>query len=177
MILTVKHPLLSRWLFTAALGAPTLQAGHLEGPAGLDFQREVTTGATGGFGSSGSFGSFGSFGTPHFNCNRPGETAANCGLGAGIDPDTTPFLQELVNDGGRTYYHMIIGLPGQAFVQETFMVLAGDPLPEPTVPAVGRPVACASGAIPKVWRAVAGIRCATMPRLLPVSQPAIPLRP
>ena len=124
---TVKHLLLACWLFTAWLAlVPTAQASPLEGPTGLDFQRE-NSGSTGGFGSSGSFsGSFGSFGTPHFNCNRPGETSANCGLGSGTDPDKTPFLQELVNDGGRTYYHMIIGLPGQAFIQETFISTGGN---------------------------------------------------
>ena len=123
---TLKHSLLACWLFMGGLAlAPTVQASHLEGPTGLDFQREVSSGSSGGFGSSGSFGSFGSFGTPHFNCNRPGETSANCGLGSGTDPDKTPFLQELVNDGGRTYYHMIIGLPGQAFVQETFISTGG----------------------------------------------------
>ena len=48
-----------------------------------------------------------------------------CGLDSGTDPDKTPFLQELVNDGGKTYYHLIIGLPKQAFVQETFISTGG----------------------------------------------------
>lgn len=89
----IKRVLSTAWLVTVwlALASP-LQASHLESATGLDFQREVNSGSSGGFGSSGSFGGFGSFGSPHFNCNRPGETAANCGLGSGADPDKTPFL-------------------------------------------------------------------------------------
>lgn len=122
----ITRLLFTSWLVTAwlALSSP-IHASHLEGATGLDFQREVNSGSSGGFSSSGSFGGFGSFGTPHINCNRPGETAANCGLGSGADPDKTPFLQELVSDGGKTYYHMIIGLPGEAFVQETFISTGG----------------------------------------------------
>jgi len=67
---------------------------------------------------------------PNINCNR-GEGAVNCGHGGGSDPDTTPFLQELVTgDDGFSYFHVIIGDPahdpgGGGFAQEVYIRAGG----------------------------------------------------
>lgn len=113
-----KTTLSSIGIVSCALLAPA--ALHAEFT--LNFQRISGSSSSGGF-SSGSFGSFS--GTPYFNCNRPDESPFNCGLGGGSDPDKTPFLQELVSEGGKTYYHLIIGLPGEPFAQETFIGTGG----------------------------------------------------
>lgn len=106
----------------------TSQAGDPEDPVtGLDWKPESSTGS-GTWGWSNSWGSWGS-GTPnppYFNCNRPNETSANCGLGNAADPDTTPFLQEVINHNGRSYYHIIVGLPDQNFAQEIFIGTGGN---------------------------------------------------
>lgn len=63
---------------------------------------------------------------PYINCNR-GEPNVNCfdqsaRVSAIPDPDKTPFLQErVVGSDGQTYYHVIIGLPTDAFSQEIFI--------------------------------------------------------
>lgn len=65
----------------------------------------------------------------NFNCNRPGAPGnfEDCGdndeLRGNNDRDTTPFLMERVRDpvSGAQYYHTIIGLPGDDFVQETYI--------------------------------------------------------
>ncbi len=58
---------------------------------------------------------------PHANCNR-GEGSIQCASGGSADPDQTPFLQERVlGDDGQPYYHTLIGLPGDDFLQETYI--------------------------------------------------------
>lgn len=49
-------------------------------------------------------------------CDRPGGVA-QCGSGA---TDSTPYLQEVVNYGGRDYWHQIIGRAEDGWVQEVY---------------------------------------------------------
>ncbi|HHM06393.1 MAG TPA: hypothetical protein ENJ19_11750 [Gammaproteobacteria bacterium] len=72
-------------------------------------------------------------GTSYFNCNRPDSGAGvNCTSHDGgatngtVDPDKTPFLQEVVTDvDGKRYFHVIVGLPPgpgeDGFAHETFI--------------------------------------------------------
>ena len=96
-------------------------------PLGAEFPLNFTPigNSGGGGGWGGGWGAGGGSFDSSLSCNRPGETSEKCGLLAGSDPDQTPFLQELVNEGGRTYFHLIIGLPGQGFVQEVFIGTGG----------------------------------------------------
>lgn len=66
------------------------------------------------------------------SCNRPGFSSNNCNTDFEvhlpgiehneIDRDRTPFLQEMVSDeAGNRYYHLIIGLPTDAFAQEAYI--------------------------------------------------------
>lgn len=66
----------------------------------------------------------------NFNCNRPrapGSGFEECDkndlLRGNNGRDTTPFLMERVRDPltGEQYYHTIIGLPGDDFVQEAYI--------------------------------------------------------
>lgn len=60
----------------------------------------------------------------YLECNRGGGNN-NCDrdeVSPGTDPDRTPFLQEALTDpNGRTYFHLIIGLPTDAFAQEVYI--------------------------------------------------------
>ncbi len=57
------------------------------------------------------------------NCNRPGQQI-NCGNQSGGHADTvTPFFNEVLDTDSGKFYHSIIGLPGEEFVQETFIGL------------------------------------------------------
>lgn len=60
------------------------------------------------------------------NCNRPGQQI-NCStnVSGGNSDETTPFLNELVEVDGVIYYHTIVGLPGDDFVQETYIQQGG----------------------------------------------------
>lgn len=64
-------------------------------------------------------------GLAHVVCNRP--EASFCSSHASQNADTTPFLQEIVSDPGGTgsYYHVIVGLPGDTFVQESYIKVSG----------------------------------------------------
>lgn len=120
-----RRPLLAVLLI---LNLPlAVAAGDPEDPVtGLDWRPEGS-GRGAAWGWSNSWGNWGSGAPspPYFNCNRPGENAANCGLRSGEDPDKTPFLQEVVSFNGRSYYHVIVGLPGQDFAQEAFIGTGG----------------------------------------------------
>lgn len=115
--------LLACWLFTAGLVlAPTAHATHLESATGLNFQPEIAPSSTNFGTGSGSGG-----GGVNFSCNRPGvANNDNCKIGNNVlDPDKTPFLQEMVNADGVSYFHIIIGLPTDKFVQEVFIRAGG----------------------------------------------------
>jgi hypothetical protein len=76
-----------------------------------------------------SSGGMGDGGQGYINCNRRG-TSYNCGQGGGMgggnDPDKTPFLQEIVSEGGINYFHVITGLNGtSSFAQEVFIRIQG----------------------------------------------------
>ena len=59
------------------------------------------------------------------SCNRPGLDQCKNHIGPSVDK--TPFLQEIVSDPGGTgnYYHVIVGLPGDSFVQESYIKVSG----------------------------------------------------
>lgn len=70
---------------------------------------------------------------PYVNCNR-GEGVFNCRVESSnfsaVDPDRTPFLQEIVRGtDGNNYYHVIVGLPDTGFAQETFIRANGSNWP------------------------------------------------
>lgn len=56
-------------------------------------------------------------------CNFPGyANQGNCGsFVPGNEGTTTPFVNELVTDGIKTYYHLIVGDPNSNFAQEIYV--------------------------------------------------------
>jgi hypothetical protein len=59
----------------------------------------------------------------NIDCSTP--TAGGCVRGSSFsDPDKTPFYQELVNDQGLSYYHVLIGAPGDEMSQEYYIAVA-----------------------------------------------------
>lgn len=68
------------------------------------------------------------------SCNFPGEPSADCDriwhTDTKTDPDTTPFLQELVTDGNKNYYHVVVGDRAMGFATEYYIeVVAGERWP------------------------------------------------
>lgn len=61
----------------------------------------------------------------HFSCNRPDRFGEDCDENDEFRDnngrDRTPFLMELLRADGVTWWHVIIGLPGQSFVQESYI--------------------------------------------------------
>lgn len=61
----------------------------------------------------------------HFSCNRPDRFGENCDendeFRGNNGRDTTPFAMEILRADGAQWWHVIIGLPGQSFVQESYI--------------------------------------------------------
>lgn len=61
----------------------------------------------------------------HFSCNRPDRFGEDCGENDEFrdnnDRDRTPFAMEVLRADGAEWWHVIIGLPGQSFVQESYI--------------------------------------------------------
>ncbi len=57
------------------------------------------------------------------SCNRPQRWGCNENdkFRDNNSRDTTPFLMELFTAGGAQWWHVIIGLPGESFVQEAYI--------------------------------------------------------
>ena len=70
----------------------------------------------------------------NFDCNRGGRSSGGEGCGENDElrenngRDTTPFLMQLVREPntGSRYWHVIIGLPGDDFVQEHWIRTRND---------------------------------------------------
>ena len=91
-------------LLLGLLGSPAAWSAAFE----LDFQPVQEPEFTGSFLTS--------------NCARPGPQI-NCATqqSGGSRDEVTPFLNEIVTTDQGIFYHTIVGLPGDAFVQETYI--------------------------------------------------------
>jgi hypothetical protein len=61
----------------------------------------------------------------HFSCNRPDRFGEDCDendeFRKNNGSDRTPFMMELLRADGLEWWHVVIGLPGQSFVQESYI--------------------------------------------------------
>lgn len=61
----------------------------------------------------------------HFSCNRPDSFGEDCDKNdefrGNNGSDRTPFAMEVLRADGAQWWHVIIGLPGQSFVQESYI--------------------------------------------------------
>ncbi|HHM05284.1 MAG TPA: hypothetical protein ENJ19_06020 [Gammaproteobacteria bacterium] len=107
------HTILKTGMATGLSLALAQAAGA--GDFNLDFIQDTPPGSEPGAGS---------FGTATFmRCNVSGASDINCATGlAGYTPDTTtPFLMEIVESGGKSYNHVIIGDPTSGFAQDVYV--------------------------------------------------------
>lgn len=59
---------------------------------------------------------------PNAICNIPGQTNRACNTQFGASNDsTTPFIQETITLRGKSYYHLVVGLPDSNFAQEVLI--------------------------------------------------------